>query len=71
MPSHWFHGGDDREKSRSLLPYVIGIALDQYAREGTYRGSELRAYQLVESIARHHETVLLGAVQQLDPIYFK
>lgn len=51
---------------------LILIALDQYAREETItEGLELRAYQLVESIARLDGTVSLGAIQCLDVDYFE
>ena len=50
---------------------LILTALDQYARAGDVTaGQELRAYQLVESIARLHGTVSLGAIQRLDSEYF-
>lgn len=43
---------------------LILTVLDQYAREETItEGLELRAYQLVESIARLDGTVSLGAIQ--------
>lgn len=51
---------------------LILLALDQYAREGDItEGQELRAYQLVESIAQLHGTVSLGAVRRLDVDYFE
>lgn len=33
-------------------------------------GQELRAYQLIESIARRQGTVSLGAIQRLDADHF-
>lgn len=35
------------------------------------QGQELRAYQLLEAIARLHGTVSLGAVQRIDVDHFK
>ena len=47
-------------------------ALDHYAREHAItEGQELRAYQLVESIAHLHGTVSLGAIQRQDLEYFE
>lgn len=46
---------------------LILEALDHYAREGDVtEGQELRAYQLVESIAYLHGTASLGTIQCLD-----
>jgi hypothetical protein len=50
---------------------LILAALDHYALEGHLtEGQELRAYQLLESIAQLHGTVSLGAVQRLDVGHF-
>ena len=46
-------------------------ALNRYTWEvDLNEGKELRAYQLVESIARLHGTVSLGAIQRLDSEHF-
>lgn len=51
---------------------LILEALDHYAREGHLtQGQELRAYQLLESIARLHGTVSLGATHRLDEEHFQ
>ncbi len=51
---------------------LILEALDYYALDRHLtQGQELRAYQLVEAIARLHGTVSLGATQRLDVEYFK
>lgn len=50
---------------------LILVALDWYAREGDVTdGQELRAYQLVESIAHLPGTVSLGSARFLDSGYF-
>ena len=49
---------------------LILEALDRYALYGQLtEGEELRAYQLVESIARNYGLCSLGAVQQRDIRY--
>ena len=51
---------------------LILEALDRYALGGQLtEGEELRAYQLVESIARMHGIRSLGAVQRRDARYFE
>lgn len=52
---------------------LILIALDWYARDGpddVTEGQELRAYQLVESIAHLHGITSLGSARFLDNSYF-
>ena len=51
---------------------LILEVLDRHALEGDLtEGEELRAYQLVESIARMHGTRSLGAVRRRDVRYFE
>lgn len=50
---------------------LIIDALNRYSwEEDLTDGQELRAYQLVEAIARLHGVVSLGAVQHLDVDHF-